>query len=414
MTRLLNLIDYNRPMKVLAIALATLLYGFVVLSENQQTPDVRVDIKAVNQPTDTVLVGTLGEVTQVRIFISDPSGVTLSSANFTATVDLSRVQPGAQAQSVPVVVVSADPRIQVIAATPAFISVRLEQVVSKDVPVNVDVGPVPSGLDVQPPEFDAKTASVRGAQSAVARVTAVRATVPIGPSGLHIDGDFPLVAVDSLLEPVLGVNVEPATIRVTVVVFKDRTTATVPIVPVVTGDPGGGFEVVGVSVDTPVVSLEGNAEDLATIATVSTLRVSFAGQTSDVDQSVGFYLPQGIWAVEPANVRVHVLIRPITKSRTFTTGIVITNPEADRTYELSVPEAQVTIGGAPADLDPLSGANLSLIADVRGLAPGTHVVTLTADPGPRLNVIAISPATITVTVTAVAPASPAPSASAGG
>ena len=42
MTRLLGAIVYNWPLKVLAIALATLLYGFFVLSENAQSKDVGV------------------------------------------------------------------------------------------------------------------------------------------------------------------------------------------------------------------------------------------------------------------------------------------------------------------------------------------------------------------------------------
>src|SRR5829696_4079448 len=170
MSRLLGAIVYNWPLKLMAIALATLLYAGLVISQNAQTRDVSVPIQVVNQQANTKLIGSLGEVNEIRYFVTDQTNVTITSANFTAHVDLSRINPGPDTQSVPVIVESADPRIQVIAPTPAFVSVKLERVEPKDVPVVVVPGVVPDGLDVRPPEQSIQTATVRGAQSDVARV----------------------------------------------------------------------------------------------------------------------------------------------------------------------------------------------------------------------------------------------------
>ena len=398
MTRLLGAIVYNWPLKLMAIALASLLYAGLVISQNAQSRDVSVTIQGTGQPAKTILIGSLGEVSEIRYFVTDQSNVTITSANFTATVDLLRIQPGPEAQSVKVVVESADPRIQVLSATPEFVSVRLENVVSSDVPVVVLPGPVPEGLDVKPPVPSLSTATVLGAASDVARVTAVRAVIPVDASGIDVDRAFALSPVDGLGEPVRGVEVDPVSVRVTMVIFKDRRTESVPIVPAIVGNLAPGFEVVSVSVSAPLVSLQGDAADLANIATALTQPISIEGRTADLDATVGFDLPRGVSAVNPLTVLVHVSVRAITESRSFTAGIVLAGARADRTYTLSVQQALLTIGGSPGDLDRLSGATLALTANVAGLDIGVHQVQLTITVQAGLTVLAISPATVTITI----------------
>ena len=409
MSRLLGALTYNWPLKLMALALATLLYAGLVVSQNAQTRPVSVLIDGANQPAGTILIGSLGEVSEISYLVTDQSNVTIASSNFSAHVDLAQVQPGPDSQSVRVVVESADPRIQVLSATPAFVSVKLEKVEPKVVPVVVVPGTVPNGLDIKPPVQSIQTATVRGAQTDIARVTQVRAVVPIDTSGIDIDRDFPLSPVDALGEPVRGVDVEPSTVRVTLVVVKDQTSATVPIAPKIVGNLGEGFEVARVSLSVPVVSLTGDALDLADIATVSTLPISIEGRTSDLDTTVLFDLPQGITAADPKQVQVHVFVRAVTESRTFNAGIVLTGQQADRTYDLSLGQVQVTIGGSPAFLDGLSGARISVSANVAGLDVGVHQVTMSISLQAGLRVIAISPETVTVTVSPIA----APSASGG-
>jgi YbbR domain-containing protein len=414
MTRLLGAIVFNWPLKLMAIALATLLYAALVIAQNAQTRDVSVRIDAVNQPLNTIVIGSLGEISEVRYLIRDQANVTVTSANFTASADLSGVRPGPQSQSVRVVVVSADPRIQVLSSTPEFVSVKLENVETKVVPVVVLPGPVPQGLDVRPPVASLESATVRGAQSDVARVSSVRAVVAVAASGIGIDRDVPLAPVDELGEPVRGVDVEPTSVRVTMEVFENRTTATVPIVPKIVGSPAAGFEVARITVAAPAVTLEGDAADLADVPNAPTSPVSIEGRTSDLDTTVAFDLPAGVKAVDPPTVRVTVAIRAIASSRTFNAGIVLTGERADRTYGLSVQQALLTIGGSPVDLDRLNGAAIVLNADVAGLDIGVHPVTLTISLQAGLTVVAIDPKAVTVTIGAATGSPAAPSAAAGG
>jgi type VI protein secretion system component VasF len=49
MTRLLGALTYNWPLKLMAVALATLLYAGLVVSQNAQTQPVSVQIQGANQ-----------------------------------------------------------------------------------------------------------------------------------------------------------------------------------------------------------------------------------------------------------------------------------------------------------------------------------------------------------------------------
>ena len=410
MTRIIGAIVYNWPLKLLAIALATLLYAALVIAQNQQSKPVTVPIEPVNKPPSAIVVGALGEVTEVRYFVADQENVTITNANFTARVDLSEVRPGTEAQSVRVEVDSADPRVQVISATPAYVSIRLEEIQTKQVPVNVVLGAIPDGLDVRPPTQSIRTATVRGAESDIARVTAVQARVPIDNSELDVDRDFPLTPVDQLLEPVRGVDVEPTSVRVTMLVFEDVKSANVRIIPNIPGTPGPGFEVAGVTLSSEIVSLEGDPADLAAVANVQTEPVSVEGRTSDIEATVGLVVPAGVSVVNPTTVLVHVAIRAVTGSRTFNAGIVVVGDRADRSYSLSISQALLVVGGSPVDLDRLTGATLHLNADVTGLDVGVHEVKLTIPLQGELTVVAVTPATVTVTVSPIAGSSAGPSA----
>jgi YbbR domain-containing protein len=398
-SRLLRAIVYNWPLKLAAIALATLLYAGLVVSQNAQSRDVGVQIQAVNQKPDTILIGGLGEIQQVQYFVTNNTDVTVNSASFTASVDLANVNPGPLTQSVRVNVTSPDPRIQVLSAVPAYIAVRLEDVASSDVPVVVVPGTLPPGLQVFPPVASIQRVTVRGAKSDVDRVTAARAAVPIDASGIDINREFVLSPVDSLGEVVRGVDVEPATVNVAMRVFKDRRTATVPVKANITGNPAGGFEVARVVVTPPVVTVEGDPADLANVATAATVPVSIEGRTSDLDVDVALALPNGVSSADASTVHIHVVIQVITESRNFTAGVTLVGARTDRAYVLPVDRVVVTITGTQTELDAISGTSILVSADVTSLDVGTHTVPLKVQLPTGLTAVATSPPNVAVVVT---------------
>jgi YbbR domain-containing protein len=414
MTRILRFVTHNWPLKLAAIGLATLLYGGLVLSQTTQTFSRAVPIGIENPPSDIMVLSNLGSVTRIQYVAPPDLGLRIDPESFHAVVDLTGVNPTGGPVTLDVMVEAVDPRIQVLDFEPQRITVTLDRVGSKAVPIRAVLAPVPSGLDAGDPIVDGTTATVTGPQSAVDRVTEVQAFISIDASGVDVNQLVDLQPVDADGVSLDRVDVEPAQVRVRVPVFTDRRSKTLPVTPNVVGTPAAGFEVASIVVDPPVVSVEGDANDLAGLDRADTLPISVSGASSQVDQVVGFALPDGVQVLGTGTVHVTVQLRPITGTRTFEAGLVLVGSRPDLAYRLSTDHILVTIGGSIADLDRLSGVALVLTADVTGLEVGTHTIAVSANLATGLTLVGASPNPVEVTVSSPAAspaASPGPSPS---
>ena len=408
MTRYFRFLVHNWPLKLAAIVLATLLYGGLVLSQTTQPFTGNVPIEIRNAPGDVIVLSNPGAVTRIQYVAPPDLGLRIDSTTFRASVDLTGLQATGDRTTYDVAVEAVDPRIQVLDFEPRAIVLTIDRVASRSVPIRAVMGPVPSGLDIGQPTLDATTAMVSGPESLVARVTEVQARVVIDGSGIDINQLVTLLPVDSNAEALTPVDVEPAQVRVKVPVFTDRRSKTLPVTPNVVGTPAAGFEVASVQVSPAVVSVEGDANDLASLDRADTQPISISGASSQVSQTVALALPDGVQALGAGSVEVTITLRPITGTRTFEAGLVLEGARPDLVYTLSTDHVLVTIGGSLADLDRLSGVTITLTVDVTGLEPGTHAVAVAANLATGITLVSASPNPVEVTVSTPA-SSPAPS-----
>jgi YbbR domain-containing protein len=408
MPRLLRFFVHNWPLKLAAIALATLLYGGLVLSQSSQAFATPIPIQYANAPADVVVLSNPGSVTRIRYVAPPDLGFRIEATTFTASVDLSKVQPTGAPVLVPVTVTTIDPRVQILDFEPRSVPVTLDTLATKQVDIKAELLPIPSGLDAGDPTVELATATVSGPQSVVSTISEVRASVAVDSSGVDVNQLVTLVPIDDRGQAIPAstpVEVQPPQVRVRVAVFSDRRSKTIPVSPNVIGTPAAGFEVESVELNPGVVSVEGDANDLAGLDHADTAPVSVAGASSEFVQTVGLALPDGVEELGAGSVQVTVRLRPITGTRTFQAGLVLTGARSDREYALSTDRVLVTIGGSVADLDRLSGSSLVLTVDVSGLDDGTHEVPVSANLQTGLTLVAASPATVKVTVTPTPPAS---------
>ncbi len=405
----------NWPLKLAAIVLAIVLYAGIVVSQNARTWPGRLPIEAVNQPTTAYVIGTLPDVTSIRYFAPLDVANRIGSASFTATVDLGNVdtRTGAPFASVPVVVTATDPRVQIVDYEPQRVQVRLDTLISATVPVEVDRGSIPDGLAASEPSIEPTAVSVTGPESQVRLVTSALARVRIQPAGLDIDQQVDLVASDARGEPVSQVELTPSTAHIRIAVSTQSTTRTLPIEPIIKGDPAEGAEILSVEVAPAVVMVSGDGGALAGLASIPTRGVSIAGARTDVTRSVALSPPAGVSTGDVATVQVTVRIRERRETRDYSAGIVMTGAREDLMYELSTDRVVVTLGGTTAALNAVDGRVFIANVDVSDLAPGAHLVTVRLVPPVGLTVVAVAPAQVTVVVSqpVVATPSPPPSAS---
>lgn len=411
MTRLLGLVVHNWPLKLAAVGLATLLYGGLVLLESTQTLPGVIQVEQRNLPPDAFLLTTLSPVTEVRYFSA--SGVPAIASSFEAWVDFSDVPVGGGPVTVPIQVRAIDERITVRSFTPDVVTVELDRIATRQVPVQVQFAPAPEGLQVGTTVVDPVTVSVSGPASIVDLVVSARADVVIQPSGISVDQDVPLIPVDAAGNAVSPVNLTPATARVTIPVFADLRSKSLPVSPVITGTPAAGFEIASITVDPTVVTVAGDAEQLAELASVDTTPVSTNGASADFTVEVDLAVPVGVVPVDAARVSVTVQLRAVTGTRSFEVGVALTGQRPDLGYAASTDRILLTLGGSTADLDRVDGATLVARVDVADLAAGESDVAIEITLPGGVTLVAASPPTIVVTVSAPTP-SVSPSASPGG
>jgi YbbR domain-containing protein len=407
MTRALGLIFHNWPLKLAAIVLASMLYAGFVASQSVQELNDSIVVTPRNLSATAFLTEELPQVTRIRYVAVRDASDRASPTSFQAFIDLANVHPGTGPTYVPINVQSIDPRFVVVNYEPPGINVQLDPLDSKDVPVVVETGETPAGLDVRPAAVTPTTVKVFGPKSVIDRVVKARADVVIEPNALDIDRDVNLIPVDILGNRLTPADVEPNTAHVKIAVLSDSQTRSLPVTPIVTGAPAAGFEVASVAVTPLIVPVEGDSADLVGVVSANTAPLSISGATQDVVADVGLALPPGVLTINVSTVHVTVRVRAIQGSRTFDAGIVLSGARSDLDYALSTTHAIATVGGVLADLERLDATTFTVSAPVGGLGPGTHTVVLEANLPVGLSLDSIQPAEVTITITV----QPSPAAS---
>jgi YbbR domain-containing protein len=403
----------NWHLKLSAVLLATVLYTGLVFSGSFDEDDIAVRIEQVNQPANSyVLTGDLGLV-QVRYSAArELLGNVVAEAAFVARVDLSEydMDDAPSPQVLDVEVRSLNENIEVLSWTPDTVRVEIDGRDQKMVPVEVDVGTIPEGLEVDEPETSETEVQVRGPASVVAQVDRAVALVSIDASGIDVDRAVSLIAVDIEGQPVgTGVlEVAPETISVRVEVQQVEETRTVSVRPDITGTPAPGFAVQNLSYAPEVVTIRGLPEVLADIPEIQTEPISVADASSTQEIDAELILPDGVVLADGADrtVSVEITIGPTVSSRTFIVGVLCVNAGANACLP-GVDQVAVTLSGPGEVLSALSAADLTPTLDAGGLPPGTHALPPIVPALPSdVELLGVSPGTVSVSI--VAPQTPAP------
>lgn len=413
MRRWLALLLSDWPLKLGALSLALALYVGVSLSQNDRTWPGQVPIEILDPPRGGAVLDLPGSVSGIRYRGPLDAAASLANGSFLASIDLSDMVPttGADPVPVPVRVIALDPRIQVIDYTPQSVNVRVDQLVTRPVLITVDRGTVPPDLALGPPAVSPASAILRGASSRVAGVQSVVARVVIDASGLNIDQDVDLEAIDETGAPVPGVEVFPERANVSIDVARELTYATLPVVPVVTGAPAPGYRVAALSVTPTTLTVSGEAAAVTRLSSVPTQPLDISGSTDSLEGTVDADLPPDVSVVGEGTVQVQVAIEAETGSRTWQVGVRPAGARSNREYALSASTVQVTFAGPLPVLESVAPATIVASVEVGELPVGRHEVNVTVAPIEGLVLASIAPGTIRVEVTRLAAPSAAPSPS---
>src|SRR5918997_3286684 len=367
----------NWHLKLSAVLLATVLYTGLVFSGQFSDATVQVRVEGTEPPANSiVLSGELGLVSVEYRTSNDRDGA-VSDQAFVASVDMSEydMNRAPEPQVLDVEVSALFDGIEILSVEPETVRVAIDRIEERTVPVEVDPGTVPEGLELGDPVLSDEEVAVRGASSIVGQVDRAVALVSINAAGIDFNQPVDLTAVDVRGQPVGAglIDIEPEAVSVQIDVQPTETSVTVSVRPAVSGTPAPGFALESLGVDPAAVTLRGLPDVLEGIDEVLTEPVNIDGVSSEQTLELSLVLPEGtrLAASDPDTVTVTAAVVPSVSSRTFVVGVACAGAGENACLP-SLDQISVTLSGPGGTLSTLAAADLTPTVDVSGLAPGSY------------------------------------------
>jgi len=405
----------NWGLKLISLLFAVLLWNYVIVEVNPRRT-VSYNNIVMEQPhgfpqlksTGLTVEGDLsGYLKNVSVSIELPRNEVqlLKQSDIRVWIDLSGItQEGKQN----VKVTAESPRGTIKGITPETISVTVEKIAKRDVPVSFETtGELPAGYWAGIAQVTPSLLQISGAVSDVEKVD--KAVVRVSLDNLTKDFssavDFILLDRNAGTVSAAGLESNPTNCIVSLPVFPTKA------VPVdagmsLNGSAAKGYEVLGVSVSPGSIEIAGPAGMLAGISSLIPGRTEIDGAKGSFSKIQAVELPSGTYAV--AGTSVTVTIRIGLKMTTSTmsdlpiefTGLT-SGLKPDKAYYGSV-----TFSCPELSVPGLDSSRMHLKADAAGLGAGAQALSVTAsydDPEAGVVDIVPNPAQITVKIVSAAP-----------
>jgi YbbR domain-containing protein len=406
---------------LLSIGLAFALWIFVSFTQN---PDQRsafegvpVDIEGLAPGLLVVDKEGLPKANLPTVTISaegDEATIqTVRQSDLRAFVDLGGLAAG-EHSNVPVIVERNRSGLARLTLTsdPAFLSFRLEQEITRTVPLTVEVtGSVPFSFEKGKPRLTqdgrpADSVLVRGPQSRVDRVSLARVVADIDRLTGNYSSPRPVEILSQDGQEVAGVTAEPASIDVLVPIASSAGIKRVPVVPQLVGAPASGQIVSTVAVNPQFVQLTGGSDALNSVESIETFDVDITGATRAISRTVAMRVPANtsLASGEPEVATVMVQIQPIDRPFRITLPVpiqVADTPEG-LLSTISPNNIQIKLEGDASALGAFDPTSLVGTVSARTLGEGSYAIAPTfqlpagirlAEPAPKVTVTLRRPAT---------------------
>lgn len=362
---------------LLAVIVASL--GNGISTKVAQFP-TQIPVQAVNLASG--LSANVTSNQNVTIFISAPRSVwnTLTADSFSATVDTTKQTEGTYD-----LVVSVSTKVsaaKIVSIAPTSVSVTIEPVIKKTVPVVVKYkGQAGTGLVPDSPQLTPDKVDVTGAKSVMANITHAVATVALNGETGAIEQKPDVAVIDPSGNSITNLIINPALIDVKVNLIKPGLTKVVGVLPVITGQPGSGYWVKTVSTNPSTVSITGQPDVLSAISQINTAALSVSGITTTTNIKATLTVPSGITLVDTTiqTVTVTVTLDQTSTTKTITPEINYTNLSAGLQVSTTTPTSISSIvSGLSATLSSLLDGAVKVALDLSAYkSAGTYSVTIT-------------------------------------
>jgi YbbR domain-containing protein len=373
-----------------------------------------IPLEVGNPPPGTVIFGDVPDRVTLRLLAPQSSWQELSSAKFRAWIDLEGLTPGLH--DVPVQIEVSDRSVEVVENRPSNVNVRLESLAEGEFPTRVEVvDTVSLGYIARSPIVDPITTTVSGPASIVDQVDHVWSEVYLRGAKESVERSVDLSARNVNGDILKGLTITPPKAHVTVPVDQRFGYRDVSVSVVITGEVQSGYWISNIVVDPSTMTVIGGPSALSNIpGFVETFEVDVSNATDDIVERVALNLPPGVSVVQPetqgtdntGGVLVTVEVSTIEGGKTVQRPVTFQGLRETRSAVASPSAVDVILSGPVPRLQSLTAREVTVIADLFGLDPGTHKVELTVVVPEGLRVESVLPDTVEVEITVGPPLTP--------
>jgi len=390
---------------LLMVILALVIWAAAVrASDPVATRILEIGVATVGIPPQATLLNRPPETTFITIEGPESALENVLPADFQGTIDLSEIPYAEVEVPVQIVYLGDDDQVIILSQSPETTIVRMEQIITRDIPISVQVrGDVARGHRQGETRVEPDFVQVTGPAPRVSDLAEGRVTIFVDNVKEDITEERPPTFYDNdgNVASVVGLTVDPPGVAVIIPVIELAGFAEKPITVNWVGEPAPGYRLLDVKAEPTSVQVTGAPAELVGLR-IQTEPVDISGLDESNTFQVALDLPVGIGLVEVQSIVVTVEIEPIL------TSDVVRRPVEIRAlgegYEAIVEPEQVRVflfGPLPV-LDSLTEDDIRVTVNLLNLVTGTHVlepfVTVNAE---GIEVRSTQPANVTVIISAI-------------
>ncbi|MBA4496036.1 YbbR-like domain-containing protein [Paenactinomyces guangxiensis] len=260
---------------------------------------------------------------------------------------------------------------------PAKIDVKLEEKIQREMPVQVDlIGKFPKGYTASVPIVNPTKVFVRGSESKLDEVTAVKAVVAVDETTKSINK---LVKLQAYGEkgPLNRVDVYPDVVNVQVAVNSPN--KEVPLKLEIDKGPPPGYAVESIQPKKETVTVYGPQNYLDSLQYYMGPKLNLENVTHDITIRMPIPIRDNATKVEPKEVEIYVKMVP-SKTKSFETiPLQVTGVGEGLKTKILSPESgnlNITLSGAPEQLEKVDASDIKAYVDVSNLPKGKYEIPI--------------------------------------
>lgn len=375
----LRVISHNFGMKFMALLITLTLWLFVAatISTVSKFPG-SIPVTIINPPENLVAIYDTREVS-IKIAADPKIWRQLSSEDFTAFIDLSGLSVGVH--NAKVIVNSSVPGVEIVETDPGTIMVRLENVISKEVPIAAKmVGQVAEGFTTGIIDFSPDKTTITGPKSLIEVTNIATAEIKLNGENENFERQINLDSLNDKDEVIKEIISSPTSTKATVKIVKAGNNKTVGVKVLTTGFPATGYYVSSISSDPPTLDILGQPSVLSQVQYIETQAVDLSGLSTLFSKSLTVSLPNGIALQKNLDQKVKVTINFANTEATkeITATINPTNLSGGlKIVGLDPAGVKVIITGPVSQIENIKSSDIILNLDLSGKSAGAVGINIT-------------------------------------